>query len=173
MAWGRGLHEPPDHGVFKKEGDGKSPAGVFALAHAFGAADTLPADARGFPYQHALPSMYCVEEVRSEFYNQIIDSRDVNARSWEKWSELRRRDGLFDWAIVVRQNYPDVRRGAGSCVFLHIWRGANVPTAGCTAMAREHVEAIVRWLEPSSSPVLVQLPDPELAEWRTRFDLPG
>jgi L,D-peptidoglycan transpeptidase YkuD (ErfK/YbiS/YcfS/YnhG family) len=172
MAWGRGLHEPPDHGPMKKDGDGRSPAGVFALTRAFGASETLPDGAHDFPYQRALPSNYCVEDVHSDFYNQIIDVREVNPRSWEKWSELRRPDGLFDWAIVVLQNAPDVRRGAGSCVFLHIWRGANVPTAGCTAMPREHIEAILRWLESDEQPVLVQLPDPELAEWRARFDLP-
>jgi L,D-peptidoglycan transpeptidase YkuD (ErfK/YbiS/YcfS/YnhG family) len=173
MAWGRGQHSPPDQGPFKKEGDGRSPAGVFALDRAFGAADALPDGARGFPYLHALPSSYCVEDVRSDLYNQLIDARDVTARAWEKWSELRRSDGLFDWAIVVRQNDPDVRRGGGSCVFLHIWRGPHFPTAGCTAMAREHVEAIVRWLEPGAHPMLVQLPDPELAGRRDRWDLPG
>lgn len=173
MAWGRGLQEPEDHGPSKREGDGKSPAGVFMLARAFGAADALPDGAHGFPYQRTLTSTYCVEDVRSVAYNQIIDGREVTPRSWEKWSELRRADGLFDWGIVVRQNAPDVRRGAGSCVFLHIWRGANVPTAGCTAMARDDIEAILRWLESANDPLLVQLPDPELAEWRARFDLPG
>lgn len=172
MAWGRGLNEPPDHGSFKKEGDGRSPAGIFALGSAFGTARALPDDARGFPYLPTLATTYCVEDVRSDFYNRIIDARDVTPRAWEKWSELRRPDGLFDWGIVVGQNTPDVRRGSGSCVFLHIWRGPNVPTAGCTAMARENIEVILRWLDADADPVLVQLPDSELAEWRTRWGTP-
>ncbi|HVW25706.1 MAG TPA: L,D-transpeptidase family protein [Polyangiaceae bacterium] len=172
MAWGRGLQQPPEHGPFKKEGDGKSPAGVFALGRAFGTAEAPPEGARAFPYLQSAASTYCVEDVRSEFYNEIIDARYVTSPSWEKWSELRRPDGLFDWGVIVRQNAPDVRRGAGSCVFLHIWRGRNVPTSGCTAMAKENIEAILRWLDSDAHPLLVQLPDPELAKWRTPWDLP-
>jgi D-alanyl-D-alanine dipeptidase len=173
MAWGRGLHQPPARGPFKKEGDGKSPAGAFALARAFGTATALPDAAHGFPYLPTLPTTYCVEDTRSEFYNLIIDAHEATSKAWERWSQLRRPDGLFDWGIVVRQNEPDVHRGAGSCVFLHIWRGANVPTAGCTAMARDRIEAILRWLDADAHPVLVQLPDPELVKLRTSWDLPA
>jgi L,D-peptidoglycan transpeptidase YkuD (ErfK/YbiS/YcfS/YnhG family) len=172
MAWGRGLQQPPDHGPIKKEGDGKSPAGAFALERAFGVAAGLPDAAHGFPYLATLPSTYCVEDTRSEFYNLVIDSREATSKAWERWSPLRRPDGLFDWGVIVRQNEPDVHRGAGSCVFLHIWRGPGVPTAGCTAMARQSIEAIVSWLVPDARPVLVQLPEPELTALRARWALP-
>ncbi|MDD3500409.1 MAG: hypothetical protein PHS85_08640, partial [Sulfurovum sp.] len=37
LGWGRGLHTIPDNTRFiKKEGDGKSPAGIFELKQAFG-----------------------------------------------------------------------------------------------------------------------------------------
>lgn len=173
MAWGRGLHPQPASGVPKSEGDGKSPAGVFALGRAFGTAEALPSDARGFPYLQTRASTYCVEDVRSNFYNQIIDARDVTRTSWEKWSELRRRDGLFDWGVIVRQNDPEPQRGAGSCVFLHVWRGPRVPTSGCTAMARERIQVILRWLDPAAHPVLVQLPEPALEKVRKAWGLPG
>lgn len=63
MAWGCGLYQSPAQGPFKKEGDGRSPAGVFALPSAFGSAEALPADAPGFPYLHTLATTYCVEEI--------------------------------------------------------------------------------------------------------------
>jgi L,D-peptidoglycan transpeptidase YkuD (ErfK/YbiS/YcfS/YnhG family) len=173
MAWGKGLHPPPTSGAAKAEGDGKSPAGVFALGRAFGTADSLPSEARGFPYLQTRASTYCVEDVRSNFYNQIIDAREVARTSWEKWSELRRADGLFDWGVVVRQNDPIVQKGAGSCVFLHVWRGPRVPTAGCTAMPRDRIEAVLRWLDPAAEPVLVQLPQPVLEAVRQAWGLPS
>jgi L,D-peptidoglycan transpeptidase YkuD (ErfK/YbiS/YcfS/YnhG family) len=173
MAWGRGLHALPTSGPFKTEGDGKSPAGVFALGRAFGTADELPQDSRGFPYLQTQASTYCVEDVRSSFYNQIIDSRQVARAGWEKWSELRRRDGLFDWGVVVRQNAPDTHKAAGSCVFLHVWRGPRVPTSGCTALPREAIQGVLRWLDPAAEPLLVQLPEPALQALRSVWDLPA
>jgi D-alanyl-D-alanine dipeptidase len=158
--------------VSKTEGDGKSPAGVFALGSAFGTADSLPGEARGFPYLQTQATTYCVEDVRSGFYNQIIDAHDVTRTSWEKWSELRRRDGLFDWGVVVRQNAPDTQKGAGSCVFLHVWRGPRVPTSGCTAMARDRIAAVLRWLDPAAQPLLVQLPQAVLEGVRVAWGLP-
>jgi len=172
MAWGRGLHHVPASGPRKTEGDGKSPAGVFTLDRAFGVASRLPDDARGFPYLHTEPTTYCVEDLRSDRYNQIIDATDVHRATWEKWSELKRPDGLFDWGIIVAQNQPEPVRGAGSCVFLHIWRGPHIPTAGCTAMPRDEMELILRWLDPSRKPVLVQLPDLELEKVRSTWSLP-
>ncbi len=172
MAWGRGLHASPAKGPFKTEGDRKSPAGVFALGRAFGTAEALPTDSRGFPYLQSTASTYCVEDVRSSFYNQIIDSREVPRAGWERWSELRRRDGLFDWGVIVKQNSPDTRKAAGSCVFLHVWRGPRMPTSGCTAMARDRIEAVLRWLDPAAEPVLVQLPKPALETLRRDWELP-
>lgn len=172
MGWGRGLHARPKSGPFKREGDGRSPAGAFSLSRAFGAADALPAGAHDFPYLHTQPSSYCVEDLRSKSYNKIIDSNELPRAAWEKWSELRRADGLFDWGVVVRQNAPDTQKGAGSCVFLHVWRGPQLPTSGCTAMPHEQIEAVVRWLDPRAEPILVQLPEPVFKKLREAWSLP-
>jgi zinc D-Ala-D-Ala dipeptidase len=172
MGWGRGLHAGDQTGPVKREGDGRAPAGVFALALAFGAADELPPEAKGFPYLHTLPTTYCVEDTRSKHYNQIIDSNEVKMTSWERWSEMQRADGLFRWGVVVRQNGPDTKTGAGSCVFLHIWRGFRQPTAGCTAMSLEHIKETVRWLDGTAQPLLVQLPVPEYERLREAWGLP-
>jgi L,D-peptidoglycan transpeptidase YkuD (ErfK/YbiS/YcfS/YnhG family) len=172
MGWARGIHPPQSAGPVKKEGDGRSPAGVFSLHSAFGIAEALPSGAHGFPYLQTLSSTYCVEDVRSDHYNQIIDSNDVTRTSWEKWSELRRADGLFTWGIIVRQNAPETIRGAGSCVFLHVWRGPRLPTAGCTAMPREEIEGLLRWLAPDAAPLLVQLPRAAYEELRAAWALP-
>jgi L,D-peptidoglycan transpeptidase YkuD (ErfK/YbiS/YcfS/YnhG family) len=116
MAWGRGLQMTPEAGPAKREGDGKSPAGVYRLGTAFGVAVSLPPGARGFPYLRALPTTYCVEDTRSIFYNQIVDSTRVTPSSWEQWSQMARPDGLFNWGVVVQQNAPEIQKGSGSCV---------------------------------------------------------
>jgi L,D-peptidoglycan transpeptidase YkuD (ErfK/YbiS/YcfS/YnhG family) len=172
MAWGRGLQMMTEPGPVKREGDGKSPAGVYRLGTAFGAAVSLPAGARDFPYLRALPTTYCVEDARSIYYNQFVDSTRVTPPSWEQWSQMARADGLFEWGVVVQQNAPEIQRGAGSCVFLHIWRGPNRPTAGCTAMAKDHIQETLRWLNPDLAPILVQLPEPVFRSVRAAWGLP-
>jgi L,D-peptidoglycan transpeptidase YkuD (ErfK/YbiS/YcfS/YnhG family) len=172
LAWGRGLHPEAGAGPLKHEGDARSPAGVFALQTAFGVAAGLPVGGHGFPYLQTTPSTYCVEDVRSPHYNELIDAAQVKRVGWQKWSPLRRADGLFRFGVVVRQNAADVVMGAGSCVFLHVWRGPHRPTVGCTAMASESIEEILRWLDPKAEPVLVQLPEPAYETVRAGWSLP-
>lgn len=173
MAWGRGLHVTPEKGPIKREGDHRSPAGVYELDAAFGAAAELPAESHGFPYAQMHATSYCVEDQRSEHYNQLIDSTVVGPTAWERWSEMARPDGLFDWGVVVRQNSPDPERGAGSCIFLHIRRGAKRPTAGCTAMPKEGLIEILRWLDSKRHPLLVQLPDEAFKMTQLSWGLPN
>lgn len=104
LGWGRGLFAGTRPGPVKKEGDGRSPAGAFALGRAFGSADSLPEGAKNFPYLRTLPSTYCIEDTRSKYYNQIVDRPHVAPRSRPGWSELQRADGLFRWGLIVRQN---------------------------------------------------------------------
>jgi L,D-peptidoglycan transpeptidase YkuD (ErfK/YbiS/YcfS/YnhG family) len=172
MGWGRGLFNGTEPGPVKKEGDGRSPAGAFALGRAFGSADNLPEGAKNFPYLHTLPSTYCIEDSRSKYYNQIVDVADVTPGSRPGWSEMRRADGLFRWGVIVRQNTPNTQTGAGSCVFLHIWRGLGHGTAGCTAMPSDQLESSLRWLDPEADPVLVELPEPVYKELRDAWALP-
>lgn len=172
MGWGRGLYVHVGDGPTKREGDGRSPAGVFALGSAFGRAAELPAKSHGYAYLQTQSSTYCVEDVRSARYNQVIDAARVSGTRWEQWSAMRRADGLFNWGVIVRQNSPDVMVGAGSCVFLHIWRHASSPTSGCTAMPAKGIEETIRWLDADASPVLVQLPEPEFQRLREVWGLP-
>lgn len=173
LAWGRGLQPSGEVGPSKHEGDYRSPAGVFALETAFGAASGLPAGAHGFPYFQATASSYCVEDVHSTHYNELIDATQTKRVGWQRWSPLRRADGLFRFGVVVRQNAPQAVVGAGSCVFLHVWRGERQSTVGCTAMAAEAIEEILRWLDPKAEPVLVQLPESAYESVRTAWSLPG
>lgn len=117
------------------------------------------------------PTTYCVEDVRSSSYNQFIDTDGVRSTRWERRSPMLRPDGLFDWGLVIRQNALGVG-GGGSCVFLHIWRGANHPTSGCTAMSRDSILETFAWLMDAANPILVQLPEPAFRNLQDAWSLP-
>ncbi len=90
-AWDPGVARPVN-GPVKVEGDGKSPAGVFALGTAFGFAPASQVRDLALPYVEVTPTLECVDDVRSGAYNQLIDraegTRDVDWTSSEKMREL-------------------------------------------------------------------------------------
>ena len=83
---------------------------------------------------------------------------------------MRRGDALYERVVWVGHNDSPVEPGGGSCIFLHLRAGPESVTAGCTAFDPAAMEQLLRWLDPSARPVLVQLPAAELdaraAAWR-------
>jgi L,D-peptidoglycan transpeptidase YkuD (ErfK/YbiS/YcfS/YnhG family) len=83
---------------------------------------------------------------------------DQVTKDWDSAETMLRPDGLYEWGVVEGHNLPPTQPGAGSCLFLHIWRGLGKPTSGCTSMSRQEMVRLARWLDPNEKPVLVQLP---------------
>src|SRR5688572_23473275 len=104
----------------KKEGDGKSPAGVFPLTSAFGYEDVSTAGAFKLPYIQATTSIECVDDAASSHYNQVLDRTGVGKPDWNSSEQMRRSDDLYRLGVVVGHN-QERRPGRGSCIFLHIW----------------------------------------------------
>lgn len=171
VAWGAGLHgtgAPPDRpGPVKREGDGKSPAGVFALAGSYGYAAAPPAGAK-LPYTALTASHRCVDDPRSREYARIVDERAVTV-DWKSHEVMRRDDVLYTWVVDVAHNTARTP-GGGSCIFLHVWGGAGTTTAGCTAMAEDRLAELVASLDPSA--VFVLLPRAEYDALATAWQLP-
>jgi L,D-peptidoglycan transpeptidase YkuD (ErfK/YbiS/YcfS/YnhG family) len=158
MAWGRGLHPEAQSGPVKHEGDGRSPAGVFDLGHAYGYASAAP-EGTTWPYARLTVGWRCVDEPRSEDYNTFLLPEGPSAEaSLTPWDGVRR-DVVFDTLVWVKHNADPVLRGAGSCVLLHVWINPATPTQGCTGMSKRSIHELLAWLAPSARPVLVQLPD--------------
>jgi D-alanyl-D-alanine dipeptidase len=172
-AWGRGLHgdaAPAGRGgPVKREGDGKSPAGTFALGASFGYASQSVPGAR-VSYAALDDSWVCVDDPRSSRYNRVFDAAGV-MKDWSSAETMRRADELYRWVVVVDHN-ADATPGAGSCIFLHLWSGPEGGTAGCTAMDRPVMEELLAWLDPAARPVFVLLPEAELAALREGWALP-
>src|SRR3989304_5472264 len=79
-AWGRGLHPAQADGPQKQEGDGRSPAGIFALGSAFGYAVTRRGTA--MPHQPMLDSSYCLDVPGSPLYNPRGAPPPPPSRCW-------------------------------------------------------------------------------------------
>ena len=157
LAWGSGLHAVPQstEGGIKKEGDGRSPAGIFSLMNAFGYAAANTMTALKIPYEHCTESLRCVDDAVSPDYNRILQEPKGGA-PWKSAELMKRDDEQYRLGVVVAHNQSPRVAGAGSCIFLHIWKEPGAPTSGCTAMASGDIETVVRWLDATKQPRLVQ-----------------
>lgn len=176
LAWGRGLVSNERLGAgtgdpVKREGDGKAPAGVFSLGTAFGYEPQALAGSR-MPYLPLGPSTECVDDMTSRYYNRIVDRQHIGAPDWHSSEQMLRSDELYHWGIYVDHNAKPVRPGGGSCIFLHVWRAAGSGTVGCTAMPKDDIEQLLKWLDPAQAPLLVQMPRRQYDRVRRALALP-
>ena len=171
LGWGAGLFGAAAGGPTKKEGDGKAPAGLFRLGPAFGFAPAAEASRLKLPYRPLTPSVECVDDVASRHYNLIVDRDGMKAVDWNSSERMRSVEG-YRWGLVVAHNASPPAAGLGSCIFLHVWAGPGQGTAGCTAMEQQSLEELLRWLDPSKRPLLLQLPEAEYARLRGAWRLP-
>lgn len=176
LAWGDGLITNERLGAeagdpIKQEGDGKAPAGVFALGTAFGY-EPKPLVGSRMSYVRLAPSVECVDDTKSQYYNRIVDRQNVNTPDWSSSEHMLRDDELYHWGVYVDHNANPVKPGGGSCIFLHVWRGAGQGTVGCTAMPMEDIQQLITWFDPKKSPLLVQMPRGQYDKLRKHLKLP-
>jgi L,D-peptidoglycan transpeptidase YkuD (ErfK/YbiS/YcfS/YnhG family) len=171
LAWGQGARPQGLEGPSKKEGDGRSPAGVFPLREATGYAKAAPPGTR-LPYREATSTLRCVDDPRSAHYNRLVDEARTK-KDWTSAEDMRRADDLYRLVVWVGYNDTPPRPGAGSCIFLHFRERADEVTAGCTAFDKGVMEEILAWLDPALNPVLVQLPQAAFRDVARDWGLPA
>lgn len=171
LAWGADTLGVSSGDPRKREGDGKSPAGMFPLDTAFGFAPASAASWIRLPYVALGPGSECVDDSASVHYNTVVDRDAMQRVDWTS-AERMRAIAQYRFGVIVGYNARPVRRGRGSCIFLHIWGGPTSTTAGCTAFPESAVQALLLWLDPARRPMLVQLPAGEYARLHSRWGLP-
>ena len=171
IAWGIGFDGVSSEGPHKREGDGKSPAGIFPLDTVFGFARRDSMQTVKLPYAQLLPTTDCVDDVASSYYNTVVDRMSVGRVDWTS-AEHMRQVGQYEIGVIVGYNAIPPVKGRGSCIFLHIWSGPGSHTAGCTAFDEAKLREVIGWLDPKKRPLLVQLTMQEYANFRTKWMLP-
>ncbi len=169
LAWGKGLHDPSlNKGKVKKEGDGNAPAGIFYLNGLFGYQDILSAKMKSLKVDERT---YCVDDVKSAYYNQIVKS-DTVKKDWKSAETMLMKSDDYKYGIFVDYNINPAIPGSGSCIFMHIWSKSTSPTAGCTAMTEVNILKLINFLDKSKNPILVQVPRSEYHKMKLLYKLP-
>jgi len=116
---------------FKREGDGKTPAGTFAVIGGYWRQDRLRLPGAAQPLRPINPRMGWCDDPGDANYN-----RPIRLPCRARHEELLRADGLYDLVLVLDHNMRPRVRGHGSAIFFHLTRNRDDPTAGCVAISR-------------------------------------
>ena len=176
LSWGRGLSQPMRSGLVKKEGDLRSPAGVFLLGNAYGTVST-PKKHSNMVYRKITPCDLWVDDPTSPQYNQHIVLPRPASTEWELKQQMKLNDYHHSLKLFIKHNAGSQAQpaipGAGSSIFFHIWRGnGTVPSAGCTTMSEENLRHVISWLNPSLTPVYILMPLQDYMKLRPSWQLP-
>ena len=99
--------QAPGEGPEKREGDKRSPAGLFRIGAVYGAAPASEPDVRRIrmPYRQIVEGLECVDDPASAQYNRIAHRPPGGAALWksaENMAELAKRE--YKWLAVIEQN---------------------------------------------------------------------
>lgn len=126
----------------KREGDGATPVGRFALLGAYYRPDRQARLPGGVPCVPLQPDDGWCDDPRHPRYNRPV--RLPFAASHEK---MWREDHLYDIVVVLDCNMAPAIKGRGSAIFFHLAREGYAPTEGCVAVAPRHMRLILSRLK--------------------------
>ncbi|WP_285768243.1 L,D-transpeptidase family protein [Peribacillus sp. SI8-4] len=135
----------------KREGDGKSPVGIYSFGTAFGS-ETKPAGVK-MGYKKTNKYDYWVDDQASQDYNKWKTYKGNPADKWKSFERMNHE--LYKYGAVINYNTNPIIKGKGSAIFLHVWRGETKPTAGCVATAESNVLGLLKWLDPEQKPQII------------------
>jgi L,D-peptidoglycan transpeptidase YkuD (ErfK/YbiS/YcfS/YnhG family) len=141
---GTGGLAPPGE---KREGDGRTPSGVYGFDFLFGVA---PDPGVKFPYRRVSSrSIVWADDPSSPLYNTWVDLDRQRAGTDPEPMYNR---PAYDHGAVIAYNSTRTP-GLGSAIFLHVSTGG--PTAGCVSLPAQQLVEILRWLDPVRDPRIV------------------
>jgi len=141
---GEGGFAPPGA---KREGDGRTPSGLFGFGFAFGVA---PNPGVRLGWRPVLGSQdVWDDDPSSPSYNLWVDTTNASAGLDPEPMDNR---PAYDLGAVIAYNTARTP-GLGSAIFLHVATGG--PTAGCVSLPYPQLVPLLRWLDPVEDPVIV------------------
>jgi L,D-peptidoglycan transpeptidase YkuD (ErfK/YbiS/YcfS/YnhG family) len=130
----------------KREGDGRTPLGLWPLREVFYRADRVSEPVTALPKRPLQPEDGWCDAPEDLAYNRWV--RHPYPASAER---LWREDGVYDLLVVLGYNDDPVRPFAGSAIFLHLARPDYAGTEGCVATHEAALRRILAAAAPGDS----------------------
>jgi L,D-peptidoglycan transpeptidase YkuD (ErfK/YbiS/YcfS/YnhG family) len=116
----------------KREGDGKSPLGVWPIRRVLFRPDKSEAPQTGLPTKALERDDGWCDAPQDPAYN-----RPVKLPHPASAEQMWRADDVYDLVCVLAHNDDPPVPGLGSAIFMHLARPGYQPTEGCVALSRE------------------------------------
>jgi L,D-peptidoglycan transpeptidase YkuD (ErfK/YbiS/YcfS/YnhG family) len=141
-------------GPDRREGDGASPEGIYAIGSTM--YGTAPNPGTLFPYHQLVCGDWWDEDSSSPEYNTFQHVACGTEPSFGSDSEALWTEGnAYPSMAVIHYNTP-ASGPIGSGIFLHADLGA--PTQGCVSLPYGDLVQVLKWLNPARHPVVVMGP---------------
>ncbi len=121
----------------KREGDGATPVGRFPILRGYYRSDREHICASGIEFERITLDQGWCDAPGDRNYN-----RSVKLPYPGSHEKMWREDNLYDFCLVLDQNYSKRMRGLGSAIFFHIATNDYRSTEGCVAVKLSDM----RWL---------------------------
>ena len=129
----------------KKEGDKKTPIGIFGIENLYFRKDRKKKPSTLLKCIKIKKNMGWCDDVRfPKKYNKLfkIDKK-------VKHEKLERKDYRYDFLIPIKYNFNKPITGMGSCIFIHLTKDYK-PTAGCVALKEKDFLIMLKLIKKNS-----------------------
>ena len=122
----------------KKEGDFKTPKGIFSLGSVFYRKDKIPQLSTKLKKIPIKKNMGWCNDINSKFYNKLIHNHLKVSQE-----KMFRNDSKYDLLIVINYNIKKAIRNKGSAIFIHLTKNYQ-KTQGCIALKKKDLLILLR-----------------------------
>ena len=131
--------------IKKKEGDKKTPKGIFQIENLYYRKDKLKKPITNLKCIEIKDTMgWCNDIHYPKKYNKLIK---IDKKS--RHEKLKRKDDKYNLLIPIKYNFNKPLIGRGSCIFLHLTKDYK-PTAGCIALKKKDFLILLRLIKKNS-----------------------
>ena len=122
----------------KKEGDKKTPAGVFTLGKVFYRKDKVKNLKTNLNKYVIKKNMVWCDDPNSKSYNKLIFTNN------KKKEKLYRKDNLYNIIVVINYNIRPTIKNKGSAIFIHLAKKNYNGTMGCIGLKKNDLLNILK-----------------------------
>ena len=124
--------------IKKREGDKKTPAGVFTLGKVFYQKDKIKNLKTNLKKYIIKKNMAWCDDPNNKSYNKLIFTNN------KKKEKLYRKDNLYNIIIVINYNIRPTIKNKGSAIFIHLARKNYSGTMGCIGLKKNDLINILK-----------------------------